>query len=249
MDLQLTGQHALVSGGARGIGLEVARVLLEEGMRVGIADVDSDTASAAVAALRAVGDAYAVRADVRSEADVVEAVRQAQSHGPVDVLVNNAGVHHYGPTAGLDAADWQSIHDVNLRGAFFFTKAVLPEMSTRSSGSVICVASLAGRSGGVRASTAYASSKAGLAGFCRSLALELAPRGIRVNCVNPGVVDTSMTRAFDESAREAIAHAHPAGRWGTAREVADVVAFLASPRSSWVVGAQLDVNGGLWPSP
>lgn len=250
MELGLTGFHAVVSGGANGIGRETVRSFAAEGAIIGILDRDRKAASAVVRELTGNGaEAYAIHADVSVEPEVEAAMTEARRHGPIDILINNAAVYGDQATDVMPADDWDHIQSVNLRSAFVCTKAVLPGMKARRSGSIVCVSSLAGRSGGIRASSAYASSKAGLIGFCRSVAMEVASAGIRVNCVNPGVIDTQMTRQFPADERAGIASGHPLKRWGSPREVADVIVFVASPRCGWMIGAQLDVNGGVWPTP
>lgn len=250
MNLGLTGLRAVVTGGANGIGRETVRSFAAEGATVGIVDKDLDGASAVVDELTAQGaDVYAISADVSAESEVAAAMREARRHGAIDILVNNAAIYGDQTTDSMSAEIWDRIQGVNLRSAFLCTKEVLPDMKLRRAGSIVFVSSLAGRSGGVRASSAYASSKAGLIGLCRSVAMEAAPVGVRVNCVNPGVIDTRMTQSFPEQERARILSGHPRGRWGRPGEVADVIVFVASPRCAWMAGAQLDVNGGVWPTP
>lgn len=249
MDLGLSGRHALVTGGAGGIGLATTRLLAAEGSTIGVLDRGS-AASAAVTELSAQGhDAYALAADVSEPDQVARAVETAATHGPIDVLVVNAGIHRSGSVDETQVEEWDQVQSVNLRGAFLCIRAVLGDMKRRRSGAIVCVASLAGRSGGVHADASYASSKAGLIGLCRNVAAEAAPFGVRVNCVNPGVIDTALTRTFPPQLFADIAARHPSSRWGRPEEVAAAIVFLASPAASWIVGAQLDVNGGIWPTP
>lgn len=251
VDLGLTGAHAVVTGGASGIGLATAQLLAGEGATVGILDRSAAALSDALASTaEKSGAIYALEADVTDPDGIGRAFSVASQRAPLDVLVVNAGVYSYSATEETSLEDWDLVHDVNLRGAFLCIRTGLSHMKPRRSGAIVCVSSLAGRSGGLRASSAYASSKAGLIGFCRSVAVEAAPFGIRANCVSPGVVDTPMTRStFPPEERERIAARHPLGRWGRAAEVAAAVVFLASPAASWITGAQLDINGGVWPAP
>lgn len=242
--------HALVTGGARGLGHATAEILAFEGAHVGILDQDAAAASSAAEQLTVRGaSVYAVGADVSRADDVARALKSVLDRAPLDILIINAGIYQAAATEDVPLEEWDKTHAVNLRGAYLCVRAVLPTMKERRSGSIVCVASLAGRSGGIHAGTAYASSKAGLIGFCRTLAAEVAPYGIRVNCVNPGVIDTDMTKHLPGSLRDKVTANHPAHRWGRSEEVAAGIAFLASPTASWIAGAQLDINGGVWPTP
>lgn len=250
MNLGLSGKHAAITGGAHGLGLAIAELFASEGAYVGIIDKDATAASAATERLNTPGtSAYAVAADVSRPDDVSRALDAVTDRAPLDILVVNAGVYQATVTEDVSVEEWDNTQSVNLRGAFLCIRSALGAMKERHSGSIVCVASLAGRSGGIHAGTAYASSKAGLIGFCRALAAEVAPYGVRVNCVNPGVIDTDMTKRLPDHLRDSVVAQHPAHRWGTPHEVAAAVAFLASPKASWIAGAQLDVNGGVWPAP
>jgi len=255
---------AVVTGGASGIGRATALRLAAEGARVAVVDRDGGGAEIVATAIAAAGGvAEPFRCDV-GRSDDVAAVADvvARALGPVDVLANVAGV---GDTAGLegiealDDARWHLVLGVNLSGPFYWCRAVLPGMAARGRGAIVNVSSLAGRSKSVNGGLAYTASKAGLLGLTRHLAFDYGPRGVRVNAICPGGVDTPMLRAGaasqarspeEASARAERARAYawlmPIKRLSTPDEQAAAIAFLASDDASYVNGVSLDVNGGLF---
>jgi NAD(P)-dependent dehydrogenase (short-subunit alcohol dehydrogenase family) len=244
----LGGKVAIVTGAAQGIGRAVAEALAERGASVALVDVQPAAVDAAAATLRDKGyAALAVTADVADRCAVAEMVRQvAAAFGTVHILVNNAGVLRSTPVADMPEAEWDLVLGVCLKGAFLCAQAVLPCMLTNRYGKIVNVSSLAGRSTSILGGAAYTAAKAGLLGFSRHLAREVAPHGITVNAICPGATDTPMTRAgvLDEAHLSAVARTVPLGRWGTPQDQANAVLFLVSEAAAFITGATLDVNGG-----
>jgi 3-oxoacyl-[acyl-carrier protein] reductase len=242
----LTDRVALVTGGARGIGRSIALALADQGADVAVVDLDPAGAGAVVREIEAKGRrGLAVRADVSSETDVKDVVAAVESGlGPIQILVNNAGLTRDGLLARMSAEDWDLVLNVNLKGAFLLSKAVSRGMMKQRSGCIINMASVVGRRGNAGQAN-YSSAKAGLIGLTKSLARELAPRNIRVNAIAPGYIQTEMTSALDDSIREAIVDSTPLGRMGTPDDVARAVVFLAGEGAAFVTGVVLPVDGGL----
>jgi 3-oxoacyl-[acyl-carrier protein] reductase len=167
------------------------------------------------------------------------------AYGGVDVLVNAAGIFQSGPIDDLTAGDWDRMMAVNLKGVFLCSQAALRHMKARRTGAIVSIASLAGQVGGIHAGAHYATSKAGVISLTKSLAKNAGPFGIRVNCVNPGVIETAMTRDWPDAVRAGIVASTPLGRVGQAVEVARVIVFLSSEAASFIHGAHIDINGGV----
>lgn len=244
--IDLTGKRALVTGGGAGIGRAVCLGLARAGASVAVMDLSAAAAEAVAEEVRALGrQGLALAASVADGAEVEGAVAEAaRAFGGLDILVNNAGYARPSKTVmEIAEAQWDQVLAVNLKGPFLLAKAALPHMG--SGGRIINISSLAGRSTSVLMGADYTASKAGLLGFTRHLARELAPRGILVNAVCPGTVETGFIQGTDPAVREAAAKAVPLGRFGRPDEVAALVLFLASDLSSYMTGATLDVNGGL----
>jgi NAD(P)-dependent dehydrogenase (short-subunit alcohol dehydrogenase family) len=243
---RVAGKVALVTGARGGIGRATAVALAAEGARLVLGDVAElqETAEA----VRAAGatDVLTVKLDVTSAADAEGAVARAVAElGRLDVLVNNAGVGRPAPLADVTDELWDWIMDVNLKGAFICARAAAPRMG--AGGAIVNVASLAGRASSPAMACAYSASKAGLLGLTRHLAKELAPRGIRVTAVNPGVVITPLS--VDNYPPEHLARVIgtvPLGRAAQPEEIASVIVFLASDDAGYVTGASLDANGGIF---
>lgn len=237
---------ALVTGASRGIGRAIAVALAREGWPVCVNFLERrDAAGELVRELRAGGRAaMAFRADVADPAAVAACVRAAEEElGPVELLVNNAGVSHQGLFQDTDDGTWDRILAVNLTGARNTARAVLPHMISVKRGCIVNISSMWGLRG-ASCETAYAAAKAGLVGLTRSLALELAPSGIRVNCVAPGCVETDMVRALGGETRRMLEEETPLGRLGRPEEIAEAVAFLASSRAAFITGQVLTADGG-----
>ena len=245
-DAPLDGRVALVTGGARGIGRAIAARLAADGAKVAIVDWADAGADTARELQQATGRPTTfVKADVSKEAEARAAVAAVETAlGPVDILVNNAGITRDGLLLVMDEADWDAVLAVNLKGAFLMSKAVLRGMIKRRRGSIVSISSVVGRRGNAGQAN-YAAAKAGLIGLTKSLAREVASRDVRVNAVAPGYIETDMTAALDEAARNTIISQIPLRRIGTPEGVAEAVAFLAGDSASFITGAVLAVDGGL----
>ncbi|MGE0315807.1 MAG: SDR family NAD(P)-dependent oxidoreductase [Lautropia sp.] len=235
---------AVVTGGARGIGLATVRWFLARGYRVAVIDIDAATLGAAVAAL-ATPEVLGLHGDVSDPGQVaacIDDVRRAFGH--IDALVNNAGIAVFKPAAQTTFAEWRSVLGTNLDGAFLCVQACVPAMRARGGGAIVNVASISG----LRASTlriAYGTSKAALIHLTKQLAVELGDEGIRVNAVAPGPVDTEMAKQVHTPAIRADYHAAiPQNRYGTVDEIAEAIGFLCSPAAGYVNGQVLAVDGG-----
>lgn len=242
------GQVALITGAARGIGRACAEALSRAGAAVVVADLLAREAEEAAAAIRGSGGrAVAVIGDVTRAADVRRMVEAAlQSFGTIDILVNNAGILSETPTEDLTEDQWDRLLAVNLKAVVFVSQAVLPVMVRSGRGAIVNIASLAARVGGIAAGVDYAASKAGVIGVTRTLARQYGPRGVRVNAVAPGPVETEMTRHWSAELRQQFVARIPLGRLATPEDVAHVVLFLASPWAAYLTGLTVDVNGGLY---
>jgi 3-oxoacyl-[acyl-carrier protein] reductase len=241
--IDLTGKVAFVTGSTRGIGLGVATALHAAGAKVAIVGRDVAKAQAVAAALgeRAVG----VSCDVADGGQVEAAIAAAeQALGPIDILVNNAGLTRDNLLLRLSETDWDTVLDANLKGAFFTTKAVVKGMMKRRSGRIINVTSIVGLTGN-KGQANYAASKAGLIGFTKSVAKEYASRGVLVNAIAPGFIETDMTAALPEDGRTALLEGIALGRLGRPEDVAGAVIFLASDLAAYVTGQVLVVDGGM----
>ena len=239
-------QTALVTGSSRGIGRAIAVELAREGWAVCVNYLEHrEAAEDLVRLLRAEGwEAIAVRAVV-SDRDAVEAmVRTAQAElGPIELLVNNAGISYQGLFQDTSNEIWDRTLAVNLTGARNAAQAVLPHMLSEKRGCIVNISSMWGLRG-ASCEVAYACSKAAIIGLTRSLALELAPSGIRVNCVAPGCIETDMVRVLGEETRAMLVEETPLGRLGTPEDIAHAVAFFASEKASFLTGQVLTADGG-----
>ncbi|MEO7191904.1 MAG: glucose 1-dehydrogenase [Vicinamibacterales bacterium] len=245
----LTGKVALVTGASSGIGAATALVLAARGARVAVGYHGNEAGATAVTdAIRgAGGDAASFRADMRQVSEIrAMAADVVNKLGSIDILINNAGSLVGRQALGeLTEAFWDEVQALNLKSAVFCTQAVAPSMIDRRSGAIINVVSIAGHTGGGAGAGAYAVAKAGLTAFTKATAKELAPKGIRVNAVSPGVIATPFHERFSTSEMmRTFVGMIPMGRVGTSEECANVVAFLASDAASFIVGETIEVNGG-----
>ena len=239
-------QVALVTGSSRGIGRAVALELAREGYDVCVNYLQHrEAAESLVSQLREMGgEAIAVQADVADSRAVEDMVRQTEDAlGPVTLLVNNAGISWYGLFQDTDDSTWDRVLAVNLTGARNAARAVLPRMISEKAGCIINISSMWGLRG-ASCEVAYACSKAGIIGLTRSLALEVAPSGIRVNCVAPGCIETDMVRVLGPETRDMLIGETPLGRLGAPEDIAHAVAFLASEKASFLTGQVLGADGG-----
>jgi 3-oxoacyl-[acyl-carrier protein] reductase len=248
--LELTGKVALVTGASSGIGAATAVALSELGARVAIGYHANEAGAQAVRKqiVAAGGEALALKADVRSTDEIRGLVaRTTGALGPIDILVNNAGsLVRRSPIREITEAGWNEVLSLNLTSAALAAQAVAASMIERKTGVIVNVGSLAAHNGGGPGAGAYAAAKAGLMAFTKSLAKELAPHGVRVNAVSPGIIDTPFHEVFTTPEMMAnFIKMIPLGRVGTPREVATVIAFLASSASSYLVGETIEINGGL----
>jgi len=242
----LTDRVALVTGGARGIGKAIALRLAADGAKIAIVDWADAGEETAREIEKETGQATTfVKADISIETDAKAAVTAVEEAlGPVSILVNNAGITRDGLTLTMSEDDWDAVLAVNLKGAFLMSKAVMRGMIKRRQGSIVNISSVVGRRGNAGQAN-YSAAKAGLLGLTKTLAREVASRNVRVNAVAPGYIETEMTAALEEPARNALISQIPLGRIGTPQGVADAVAFLAGDSASFITGAVLAVDGGL----
>jgi 3-oxoacyl-[acyl-carrier protein] reductase len=246
-DKPLAGRVAIVTGGTRGIGAAIAASLADGGAAVVVSGRDAARLERAVQSLEASGaSVLGVAADAAKREDCERLVDAARERfGRVDVVVNNAGITRDGLLVRMKDEDWDRVVDVNLRGAFLMTRAAAKAMMRQKSGRIVNVASTAGAMGNAGQAN-YSAAKAGLIGLTKATARELAHWSILVNAVAPGLIETDMSAAISEAARQALLAQVPLGRIGTAREVAEVVRFLAGDGAAYVTGQVFHVNGGLY---
>ena len=232
---------ALVTGGTRGIGRAIVERLKEDGMLVAAGYSGNDEAAAECAKSL---DIMVVKGNVGNFADCKQAVEQIEAQlGPIDVLVNNAGITRDGVFHKMTSEQWSEVIRVNMDSRFNMTRQVIEGMRDRGWGRIVNISSINGQKGQM-GQTNYSAAKAGMIGFTKALALENARKGVTVNCIAPGYIDTEMVQAVPEKVLESIISQIPVGRLGKGEEIADMVAFLAGERAGYVTGATLALNGG-----
>lgn len=242
----LKDKTALVTGAARGIGKSVALKLASAGANIIVADVLEEEAVATAAEITDMGvKAFASTADISDAKQVAGMVDMAvEKTGRLDVLVNNAGVTRDGLLMRMSEDDWDFVLRVNLKGSALCTRSAAKVMFKQRSGKIINVSSVIALMGNPGQAN-YAASKAGLIGLTRSMSKELGPRGIQVNAIAPGFIDTAMTQALPDKVRDEYSKNIPLGRFGTPEEVGDLVLFLASPASDYITGQVIAIDGGM----
>ncbi len=243
----LDGKCALVTGASRGIGRAVALKLASEGAKVALNFAGNEAAANEVRQeIEAMGgQAILVKADVADEAAVQDMVQKtADAFGRIDILVNNAGITRDGLLARMKEEDWDAVLSTNLKGVFLTTKAVAKLMMKQRAGRIVNMASVVGVSGNAGQAN-YSAAKAGVIGFTKTIARELASRGVTANAVAPGFIATDMTSVLSDKAKEAALTGIPLGRMGTPEDVAAAVLFLVSDQSSYITGQVLHVDGGM----
>jgi 3-oxoacyl-[acyl-carrier protein] reductase len=242
----LEGKVALVTGGSRGIGRAIALGLSAQGAKVAICARNPEAAQKVVAEMEAAGaEGMAVAADISREAEADGVIQAAvKQFGRLDILVNNAGITRDGLLIRMKEEDWDTVLDVNLKGAFFTTRAALRPMLRAQGGRIVNISSVAGTMG-IPGQANYSASKAGLIGFTKAVAREVASRSITVNAVAPGFIETEMTAVLSEDRKKSYLGQIPMGRFGAAEEVAALVSFLVSEAASYITGQVITIDGGL----
>lgn len=241
----LDGKVAVVTGGAQGIGLEIARTFIKEGATVVLGDINETVGTAAVAELGGESVARFASCDVRDSGQVEAMLDLAESaFGPVDVMVNNAGMTRDATMRKMTEQDFDDVIAVHLKGAWNGTRAAAARMRERETGAIVNISSISGKVG-MLGQTNYSAAKAGMHGFTMALAQELASKGVTVNTVSPGYIGTDMVKAIRPDVLEKIVGTIPVKRLGEPSEIASIIAWLASEEGGYSTGADFSVNGGL----
>ncbi len=243
--MDLSNKVAIVTGSGRGIGRAIALKLAEVGATVVVNDID-EAVKGVAEEIKATGrESLPILADVSSSSDVARLVEETvAAYGRIDILVNNAGIARDQLLLRMSEEDWDKVLNVNLKSVFLCTKAVLRPMAKQRWGRIISISSIVGIVGN-KGQANYASAKAGIIGFTRTIAKEVASHGITVNAIAPGFIDTEMTQRLKEEWKQEIKRQIPLGDFGSPRDVAEAVAFLASEEAKYITGQVLGVDGGM----
>ena len=244
--MSLKGKIALITGGAQGIGSIISKELAGQGAHVVLGDINQEGAEETVAEIKnSGGKASAVKIDVSNATDVRRVFDSIlNEYKPIDIVVNNAGITRDGLLLRMKEIDWDLVLNINLKGSFLCSQQAIKQMLKQKSGSIVNIASIVGVMGNFGQAN-YSASKAGLIGFTKTLAREVAPRGIRANAVAPGFIDTEMTRVLEDSIRLKLIEQIPLARLGQPEDVARCVSFLVSENASYITGQVINVNGGM----
>lgn len=245
--MELLGKVALVTGSAQGIGKAIALLLAEKGADVVVSDINLEKAQETANEIEGKGRrSIALKVDVADPNEVEQMVETIiEKFSRIDILVNNAGITRDRLLLRMSPEDWDAVLNVNLKGVFNCTKSVIKYMSKQRSGKIVNIASVVGLMGNVGQAN-YAASKAGVIGFTKTIAREFAQRGININAIAPGYIQTQMTEVLPEKVKEELLRLIPMGRLGQPEDVAQAVLFLVSEASSYVTGQVLNVNGGIY---
>lgn len=245
--MKLAGKVALVTGAAQGIGKAVALLLARNGADIVVSDINLEKAEETAKEVQILGrKALAIKVDV-AKADDVDKMVQAilAQFGHIDILINNAGIARDKLILRMTEEDWDVVLNINLKGTFNCTKAVVRHMSKQKSGKIVSIASVVGEMGNAGQGN-YAASKAGVIGFTKTIAREFAQRGINVNAIAPGYIETPMTEALPDKVKEELKRLIPMDRLGRPEDVAEAVLFLVSESANYITGQVLNVNGGIY---
>jgi 3-oxoacyl-[acyl-carrier protein] reductase len=245
--LKLAGKVALVTGAAQGIGKAVALLLARNGADIVVSDINLEKAEETAKEVQVLGrKALAIKVDVAKSNDVDKMVQAILAQfGHIDILINNAGIARDKLILRMTEEDWDVVLNINLKGTFNCTKAVVRHMSKQKSGKIVNIASVVGEMGNAGQGN-YAASKAGVIGFSKTIAREFAQRGINVNVIAPGYIETPMTEALPDKVKEDLKRLIPMDRLGKPEDVAEAVLFLVSESANYITGQVLNVNGGIY---
>jgi len=244
--MDLSGKIALVTGGAQGIGQTIGEELVRHGALVVLGDVNEEgVKNTADSMSQNGGSASGVRLDVTRPEEVQRVFKQiSKEHGGIDILVNNAGITRDGLLMRMKEEDWDLVLSVNLKGSFLCTQLAVKQMMKQKSGAIVNIASIVGLMGNFGQAN-YSASKAGLIALTKTAAREVGSRGVRVNAIAPGFIDTEMTRCLDQNVKEKLIEQIPMARLGQPGDIADCVVFLVSDRAKYITGQVISVNGGM----
>lgn len=244
--MNLSGKIALVTGGAQGIGQKISEEFCAQGAHVVLGDVNEEGANKTADAINQNGgSASAVKLNVANPDETKNVFKQIiKDHGKIDILVNNAGITRDGLLMRMKEEDWDLVLNINLKGSFLCTQQAVKQMMKQKSGVIVNIASIVGLMGNLGQAN-YSASKAGLIGLTKTTAREVGSRGIRVNAIAPGFIDTEMTRCLDEKVQERLIEQIPLAKLGLPEDIANCAVFLVSDRSRYITGQVISVNGGM----